>query len=159
MTRQDTPARYRITGMDCASCAMKIETAVRRLPGVEDVGVSVAASTMRVNGPADQDVVEAAVRGLGYGIAAERAGTQGGRPAHGHNHDHDHGTGGHVHSHADLGDGPWWRSRKAQLTIACALALVAAYVTGMILPGLGHWHALTPTLGQHTAEVLAEIGA
>lgn len=28
-----------------------------------------------------------------------------------------------------------------------------------MLPGLGHWHALAPTLGQHTAEVLAEIGA
>lgn len=27
-----------------------------------------------------------------------------------------------------------------------------------ILPGLGHWQALAPALGQHTAEVLAEIG-
>jgi crotonobetainyl-CoA:carnitine CoA-transferase CaiB-like acyl-CoA transferase len=28
-----------------------------------------------------------------------------------------------------------------------------------MLPGLGHWHALAPTLGQHTTEILAEIGA
>lgn len=28
-----------------------------------------------------------------------------------------------------------------------------------ILPGLGHWQALAPSLGQHTAEVLKEIGA
>jgi formyl-CoA transferase len=27
-----------------------------------------------------------------------------------------------------------------------------------MLPGLGHWHALAPALGQHTAEVLAEMG-
>ena len=29
--------RYRVGGMDCASCAAKIDTALRRLPGVEDV--------------------------------------------------------------------------------------------------------------------------
>jgi crotonobetainyl-CoA:carnitine CoA-transferase CaiB-like acyl-CoA transferase len=28
-----------------------------------------------------------------------------------------------------------------------------------MLPGLGHWHAPAPALGQHTAEVLAELGA
>jgi crotonobetainyl-CoA:carnitine CoA-transferase CaiB-like acyl-CoA transferase len=28
-----------------------------------------------------------------------------------------------------------------------------------MLPGLGHWQAPAPALGQHTAEVLAELGA
>ncbi len=29
-----SPYRLRIEGMDCASCALKIETAMQRLPGV-----------------------------------------------------------------------------------------------------------------------------
>ena len=40
--------RYRVGGMDCASCAAKIETAVRRLPHIEDVTVSATAGTLRV---------------------------------------------------------------------------------------------------------------
>ena len=38
-----TQTRYRVEGMDCASCASKIDTAVRRMPGVTDVSVSVTA--------------------------------------------------------------------------------------------------------------------
>lgn len=40
--------RFRVNGMDCGSCAAKIETAVRRLDGVENVAVSVGAGTMTV---------------------------------------------------------------------------------------------------------------
>ena len=32
--------RYRVEGMDCPTCAGKVETAVKRLPGVSDVQVS-----------------------------------------------------------------------------------------------------------------------
>jgi Co/Zn/Cd efflux system component/copper chaperone CopZ len=60
--------RYRVTGMDCPSCAAKIEKAVRSA-GVEDVKVSTATQimTLHVNDP---DVrlpeVERAVTGIGY---------------------------------------------------------------------------------------------
>ena len=37
MTETTTQTRYRVEGMDCAGCATKIDTAVRRMPGVEDV--------------------------------------------------------------------------------------------------------------------------
>ena len=33
-------SRFRVGGMDCASCASKIDTAVRRMPGVFEVSVS-----------------------------------------------------------------------------------------------------------------------
>ena len=39
---------YRVVGMDCASCAAKVETAIRRLSGVSDVFVSVPAETVTV---------------------------------------------------------------------------------------------------------------
>ncbi|MBX9828063.1 MAG: heavy-metal-associated domain-containing protein [Xanthobacteraceae bacterium] len=31
------PLKMRIEGMDCAACALKIEDAVRRMPGVSDI--------------------------------------------------------------------------------------------------------------------------
>ncbi|MBB5445799.1 cation transporter [Paraburkholderia sp. WSM4177] len=34
------PLKLRIGGMDCASCALKIENAMKRLPGVSDINVS-----------------------------------------------------------------------------------------------------------------------
>ncbi|MFI5409724.1 heavy metal translocating P-type ATPase [Kaistia sp. UC242_56] len=100
--------RYRITGMDCASCAQKIDTAVRRIDGVEDVSVSVSAGTMTVRRGQIADPAEpirAIVTKLGYGIAPLANRTAPAAPAHSHaaaEHDHDHGAScsGHDHDHA-----------------------------------------------------------
>ena len=64
--------RFRIEGMDCAGCATKIDTAVRRTPGVTDVAVSVTAGTMTVShdGSSDLAAIERKVTGLGYKIGA-----------------------------------------------------------------------------------------
>ncbi|WP_428031943.1 heavy metal translocating P-type ATPase [Ancylobacter sp.] len=100
--------RYRIEGMDCASCAMKIDTAVRRLDGVEEVSVSVTAGTMTVeHDGADLALLERRVTGLGYAIAplpatarAAAGGTAPLAPAHDHDHGHDHPHDhGHEHDH------------------------------------------------------------
>src|SRR5690606_2073023 len=73
-------SRYRITGMDCAACVAKIDTAVRRLPGVDDVSVSLTAGTMTVtHGAAFASApVERQVRTLGYGIEPAPRRTNGG---------------------------------------------------------------------------------
>src|SRR5687768_3576229 len=63
------PVRYRVTGMDCASCAAKIEKAARPVVGVGEVKVSIATQimTVRVDDPAARlPDVERAVTGLGY---------------------------------------------------------------------------------------------
>ena len=36
MSDASTLSRFRVEGMDCASCAAKVTTAVRRVPGGED---------------------------------------------------------------------------------------------------------------------------
>ncbi|WP_204316838.1 heavy-metal-associated domain-containing protein, partial [Klebsiella aerogenes] len=66
--------RYRVEGMDCASCAAKIDTAVRRLPGVDDVTVSVPTGIMTVHHRAggDLEAIEQKVRGLGYTVVPLR---------------------------------------------------------------------------------------
>lgn len=61
-------ARYRVTGMDCSSCAAKIEKAVRSV-GVSDVKVSTATQimTLRMNVPSVRlQEVEYVVSALGY---------------------------------------------------------------------------------------------
>ncbi len=64
-------AKYRVGGMDCASCAAKIDTAVRRIAGVEDVSVSVTSGTMTIShdGTSDLKAIEKKVTGLGYSVA------------------------------------------------------------------------------------------
>ncbi|WP_413710190.1 heavy metal translocating P-type ATPase [Rhizobium sp. Rhizsp82] len=147
---ETSQAKYRVGGMDCASCASKIDTAVRRVPGVEDVSVSVTAGTMTVShdGSSDLGAIEKRVTGLGYSVVPMPLGKQSApapsSPAHhdhdhaGHDHahhDHDHAEieGLHGHDHAQM-DGPWWKSRKGQLTILSGIAFAVAYAAGHLLP-------------------------
>lgn len=67
---------YRVTGMDCPSCAAKIEAAARKLPGVRTVKVSIASQrmTLIVDKVTDSlPAVEQAIQGLGYQLARTRA--------------------------------------------------------------------------------------
>lgn len=41
--------RYRVTGMDCPSCARKIESIARHIEDVHDVKVSIASQIMTVH--------------------------------------------------------------------------------------------------------------
>lgn len=65
------PVRYRVTGMDCSSCAVKIEGAARRVAGVQDVRVSIASQemTVRLDNKATLPELEREVAGLGYRLA------------------------------------------------------------------------------------------
>ncbi len=128
MSEAATRTRYRVEGMDCAACAAKIDTAVRRLPGVLDVSVSVSAATLVVHHDADGVLadIERQVTRLGYGLAAMAAA-------------------GPVVALADEATEAappppaWWRGRKPTLVIACAVALAAAFVAGHVAPEIGPW--------------------
>lgn len=64
-------SRFRVEGMDCAACAKKIDTAVRRAKGVEDVSVSVTAGTMTIDHKEAVDLAAVAkrVESLGYKVS------------------------------------------------------------------------------------------
>ncbi|MGR9165387.1 heavy metal translocating P-type ATPase [Rhizobium leguminosarum] len=96
----ESETRYRVGGMDCAACATKIDTAVRRVAGVADVSVSVMAGTMTVrhDGSSDLKTIEKKVTGLGYSVAP-LAGNAAPAHEHGSQHRHDHG-----HDHGNHGD-------------------------------------------------------
>ncbi|GGE16366.1 ATPase [Aureimonas endophytica] len=125
-------SRFRVTGMDCAACGNKVDTAIRRLPGVEDVAVSVSTGAVKVRHADGFDVaaVTRQVRNLGYGV--ENAGGAGMATAGQADHDH----AGHTHDDPAEAGRPWWRMKKARLTAACGAALLAAYILGHLAPSL-----------------------
>ncbi len=135
--RHHQRTRYRVTGMDCGSCAAKIETALGRVHGVHGVGVSVPAGTVTVTHEPSlsPDAIVQPLSALGFGVSGSEAGTAdraqdaGSGDAHDHGHDHRHGA----------GDGAWWRSGKGRLAIASGAALVAAYALGKLVPATESW--------------------
>lgn len=146
MSAEEITTRFRVEGMDCASCASKIDTAVRRLPCVDDVSVSVVAGTMTVGHKgADLDQVQKKVSDLGYRIAPAMVGkvTAPAANSYDHNHDQDHSekapdalAGMHGHDHG-VETGPWWHTGKARRTLFSAVAVVAALAVEFFMPG---WH-------------------
>jgi Cd2+/Zn2+-exporting ATPase len=127
MTAQPLESRYRVTGMDCASCGRKIDTAIRRLPGVEDVSVAVQTGVLKVRhggGLSDEAVLQQ-LRNLGYsGEAAAPTSGSVAAPA------------GPPPAAARAGGAPWWWTGKARLTALCGLALLSAYGLGTLFPSL-----------------------
>ena len=117
---ESPPTRLRVSGMDCASCAAKVENAVRRLPGIEGIQVSVVTETLTVrHGPGtDARAIAATVRSLGYGAEDFIAGEA---------------------SNAECPEPVWWQAPKALLAFACGAALVLAYVLGHAAPATERW--------------------
>ncbi|HWK64060.1 MAG TPA: heavy metal translocating P-type ATPase [Rhizobiaceae bacterium] len=140
MAQTSIKTRYRVSGMDCASCASKIDTAVRRLEGVEDVAVSVTNGSLTVMHAESlgSGAIARQVARLGYGaepwdrVDSAAAKGHGNHPSH-----HD--------EQLPLGQ-PWWRSGRARITMASGSALVAAYAIGRVVPEAGHWPFLAALL-------------
>ncbi len=127
-------AKFSIKGMDCASCATKIETAVKRIDGVSNIKVGLQSETLTVTlDKADTgEKVEQAVRALGYEVSpvgsarrkSETASSETGGVA-----DHDDHS-----DHAQPIDGPWWESSKGILVIITAVMIGLAYLEKNLLP-------------------------
>ena len=112
--------RLHIEGMDCAGCASKIESAVSKVPGVGNVTANATLGRVSVTSsgevPLPQQSVEAAIRGLGYGIATD-SGTD--------------SLSGRATST------PWWRTGKGRLVLASGILLLLAISLQLVWPGLG----------------------
>lgn len=134
---------WRVGGMDCASCAAKVERAVSRLPGVQDTQVNLMAETLtaRLGPGGDPAAVAQAVKALGYtatpdGSAAPSAHAGHDHPGHGHG----------AHEHDDEPGVPWWRTGKARLTWMLGALIAAAYVGSLLVPAAAAWVFAAATL-------------
>ena len=63
--------QYQITGMSCAACAARVETAAGGVPGVESCQVNLLTGTLRLECDAaySEQALRAAVTAAGYGVA------------------------------------------------------------------------------------------
>ncbi len=112
--------------MDCAACATKVQNAVGKLPEVSSVSVSVSGGMLAVkhlNGLTPGSV-EGQVKALGYSISPIPPSHNGAAATHE----------AERHRQAAIDQGPWWKTPKARLTIACGLALITAWFLGAMLP-------------------------
>ncbi len=117
------PYRLRIAGMDCPACALKIENAVRRLPGVSDISVSHTVGTLALRLDADRTaphVIEEKVRALGYTPVAPVAAGEAG-PA------------------SERSREAWWQGDRGRLVLGTGAAFAAAFVLAWMLPGWERW--------------------
>ena len=130
--------RLRVEGMDCAGCAIKIENALRRIPGVTEVNVSVAGGAVTVRHDlADTRTMSSQIAAVGYAVTgseevgAKHAGHEVSAP--------EEDTGRfHVHDHSPTNKS-WWQTSKADLTIASGTALAVAFALGKAIPATEQW--------------------
>ncbi|QIG52331.1 cadmium-translocating P-type ATPase [Nordella sp. HKS 07] len=154
--------KFKITGMDCASCARKIEVAVGHVDGASDVKVGVTSETLTVTLTAPERAAEVTntVKSLGYGIAPFGSSVAAPATKTAHSHDHDHGScSGHDHAHdhgqqapavasasAEAHDdhakpieGHWWQSAKGWLVIISGALIAAAYAATQLVPEASYY--------------------
>ncbi|MBL8200340.1 MAG: cation-translocating P-type ATPase [Chromatiales bacterium] len=107
--------RLKIQGMDCGSCALTIEQAVRAVPGIATVRVDFTTETLEATGSATRDQIEARVKDLGYRIADGATPQQAPRPEL-------RGLAGFLRFLA--------AERRTQIALAASALLIAAAVLG-----------------------------
>lgn len=110
--------KLQIEGMDCASCALKIETAMKRLPGVSDINVSYSVGSLALNVDEDrtsQSTIEDKIRALGFTPVGTLSDAKPALPA-------------------KRDRVQWWKAKKAQLVFMTAALFAAAFVVSWFVP-------------------------
>ncbi|ABI58372.1 heavy metal translocating P-type ATPase [Nitrosomonas eutropha] len=115
--------KLRIEGMDCGACAVKIENAMKRLPGVTDINVSYGRESLALSFDEDrssQHNIEAQIRALGFTPVRE-------------------GAVGTRASAAERESLPFWAGKKAKLVWMTGLAFAVAVGIAQFFPQWERW--------------------
>lgn len=116
--------KYRIEGMDCASCASKIENALHRLPGVSDISVNFGQASMSLQvdeGQTRRATIEECIRALGFEATADTAGAGGTR-------------------RSPVSAAPrWWRQPRGRLVIGTGVLLAVSFLISQLAPAWSSW--------------------
>jgi len=121
-----------VTGMDCADCAVKLQGALRKERGVRAADVNFGAATLTVAiDPAQTDLgdVFTAVRRLGYDTVERKTASAVPGAA----------AGAVAARVAAAPPVPWFRERRALLTLLSGALVVAGFVAGAVAPAASLW--------------------
>ena len=122
------PLKMRVRGMDCSACAIKIENALKRLPGVGEININDGTETLFLELDTDstsREAVDQKIISLGYTPHPFDGDETSGSPTTARK--------GEEEAHA------WWQTRKGRLVAATGSMLAAAFVLAHLVPALSYW--------------------
>jgi Cd2+/Zn2+-exporting ATPase len=121
--------KMRVEGMDCSACAIKVENALKRLPGVSDINMNYATETLSMRldeNRTSREVVEGKIRALGYTPKSLSGSVSGALDAAGE-------------AEREAGDQPWRTTRKGRTVLGLGGLLAFAFVISTAKPELSFW--------------------
>ncbi|NYS59379.1 heavy metal translocating P-type ATPase [Vreelandella salicampi] len=117
----------RVEGMDCGGCERKVESALGRLDGIEEVTASSVTGSVKIHSPdhgaPSQETIERILNELGYQVASHKD-----------------------HKGASASSTPWWQTTKGRLVIITGGLLALAFALRFVWPVLGNWPFVAATL-------------
>lgn len=130
--RSEPTVRLRVEGMDCPSCATKIENALKRVPGIGQVTINVGAGSVAIKPSSESfsaDKAGEAIRRLGYKVQLLAAQSRQASPTD------------NVKSAEQEGksEKPWWQTGKAPLVLLAGALLAAAFAAEIAIPDIAPW--------------------
>ncbi|MFC5316294.1 cation transporter, partial [Azospirillum rugosum] len=127
--------RYKVVGMDCPSCVSKVETALLRVPGADDIGLNYHSQVLRLTldeATTPRSKLEDTIRTLGYRV----------EPLGDLRIIADDAARGADEASASE-ERPWWSTPKGKVTILIGILVAAGYLASWLAPALED-HALVP---------------
>ena len=127
--------KYHIEGMDCAGCVSKIEKALTRMPGVDDIELSFATEKLSLTLAPDSTTqlsdVEKTIKRLGFGISTYT----------------DSSTVLNMGSDSSNDSNSlsaeqrqrWWQTLKGKQVVGLGILMGVAYALALLFPDYGRW--------------------
>ncbi|WP_043488316.1 heavy metal translocating P-type ATPase [Halomonas halodenitrificans] len=117
----------RVEGMDCGGCERKVESALGRVSGIEQVQASSVTGSVKIvpapKGSPNHETIERTLGELGYRVVNDsQQGQASGPPA------------------------PWWHTAKGRLVLVTGGLLVLAFILRAAFPALGQWPFVAATV-------------
>jgi len=161
---QSCTLRYHVSGMDCASCASKVEKMLERTPGAGARKILFSSETLEVSldeSRSPRATLEQNLRSLGYEPSLKRE-TRAGRGVErvevarglshsdaaqpSHRGDDPTEPNPHEQVHALEENKPWYAGKQGRLVLSSGLLLLLAYGFGFVEPQLAYWGYVAATL-------------
>lgn len=127
------PLKLHVEGMDCGACAVKIENAMKRLPGVSAIDVNYSSQSLSLMVDEDRtsrQAIEAKIKALGYAPADPSS------PISSALRD----------NNRDATESAWWSSSKGRLVIGSGALLTLAFAVSYVEPSWSNWTYIAATL-------------